>query len=105
MRDSYFTYDERLGIHVPDLLLEWDEYTEAQQQMILAEWESIRGNIPDRIQGLEQLINKKQSQLDEEESFNISCTLNYEIAELASQINDLWLWYRTQESTSGKIHA
>lgn len=38
-----FIYDERLGISIPDLNLEWDEYTKGEQQQILVHWENIRG--------------------------------------------------------------
>ncbi|MGG4267979.1 hypothetical protein [Peribacillus simplex] len=99
-----FTYDERLGIPIPDLKLEWDEYTKGEQQQILVQWENIRGSIPDRIKELESIINRKQFQLSDESNFTKSCQLNSEIAELASIINDLWLWYRTNQGVSEKMH-
>ncbi|AMM94189.1 hypothetical protein QUF81_10165 [Peribacillus simplex] len=99
-----FTYDERLGIPIPDLNLEWDEYTKGEQQQILVQWENIRGSIPDRIKELESTINRKQFQLSDESNFTKSCQLNSEIAELASIINDLWLWYRTNQGVSEKMH-
>lgn len=104
LKKKYFIYNDRLGIHIPDLDLHWEKYDSHIQQEILTEWEDIRGTIPDRIRDLEAIINKKQQQLNEEECFSTSCTLNYEIAELASQINDLWLWYRTQEDITEKSH-
>ncbi len=59
--------------------------------------------IPDRIKELEHYINAKQHHLNNEEDFEISCKLNSEIADLASIINDLWLWYRlTQMYLRGK---
>ncbi|MGE6378668.1 hypothetical protein [Peribacillus muralis] len=99
-----FTYDERLGIAIPDLNLEWDEYTKGEQQRILVHWENIRGSIPDRIKELETTINHKQNQLSDESDFAASCQLNSEIADLASIINDLWLWYRANQGVSGKMH-
>ncbi|MGE7182552.1 hypothetical protein ACQKKK_00860 [Peribacillus sp. NPDC006672] len=99
-----FTYDERLGIPIPDLNLEWDEYTKGEQQQILVQWENIRGSIPDRIKELESTINRKQFQLSDESNFTKSCQLNSEIAELASIINDLWLWYRANQGVSEKMH-
>ena len=97
-----FSFDQRLGIPIPNLQKEWELYSSEQQQQILFEWEQIRGNIPDRIKQLEKLINKKQEELNQEENFERSCLLNSNIAELASTINDLWLYYRTQQDVSGK---
>ena len=73
------------------------------QHAILLKWEQIRGKIPDRIKELEHYINTKQHHLNNEEDFEVSCKLNSEIADLASIINDLWLWYRlTQNVSEGK---
>ncbi|MGM7636398.1 hypothetical protein [Bacillus sp. Hm123] len=94
----YFQTNERLGIDVPHLPKEWSLYSMNEQATILHQWESIRGSIPDRIQEIEEKINERQTQLDHEESFDRSCLLNEEISELASIINDLWLWFRTSPS-------
>ncbi|MFE4704619.1 MULTISPECIES: hypothetical protein [Peribacillus] len=99
-----FIHDERLGIPIPDLNLEWDEYTKGEQQQILVHWENIRGSIPDRIKELESTINRKQFRLSDESNFAKSCQLNSEIAELASIINDLWLWYRANQGVTEKMH-
>lgn len=104
MNINFFVYEERLGIHIPDPTITWDQLNQNEQQIMLAQWENIRGNIPDRISDLEILINQKQIQLNEEDSFTNSCKLNSEIAELASVINDLWLWYRTQQDITAKAH-
>ena len=101
---DYFTFDERLGIHVPDLMHEWDKYCKETQQFILLNWESVRGTIPDRIAELEQEINHKQAKLSDESDFPRSCKLNTEIADLASIINDLWLYYRADQTISTKVH-
>ncbi len=101
---EHFSFDERLGISIPDLTLEWDEYNKETQQYILLHWERIRGSIPDRIAELEQEINFKQAKLSDESDFPRSCKLNTEIADLASIINDLWLWYRANQTVSTKVH-
>lgn len=102
--DIYFEFNERLGIRLPSLHKNWEEYTFDTQQSILLEWERIRGYIPDRIAELEQYINEKQAALSDESDFKKSCQLNTEIADLASIINDLWLWYRTNQDIGGKVH-
>ncbi|EIT85457.1 hypothetical protein A374_09478 [Fictibacillus macauensis ZFHKF-1] len=102
---KYFTYDERLGIHTPDLHQSWELYSSHEQAAILSQWENIRGTIPDRILAIEQTINTKQDQLSLEEDFERSCELNWEIASHASVINDLWLWYRTAEHVTNKAHT
>jgi len=101
---DHFYLNERLGILVPDIAMDWDQYSRETQHYILFHWEQIRGSIPDRIADLEQEINHKQGQLSDESDFPRSCQLNSEIAELASIINDLWLWYRTDQNLSTKLH-
>jgi hypothetical protein len=101
---EYFSFDQRLGILIPNLEIEWTEYTEETQQAILFHWEQIRGSIPDRIAELENSINQKQAELSNESNFKKSCELNSEIAELASIINDLWLWYRANQTMADKMH-
>lgn len=92
---SYFVYDYRLGILLPKLDKPFENYDKSTQEEIWLKWEQIRGTIPDRIKELEKQINDKQTQLGEEANFDITCKLNTEIAELASIINDLWIWYRS----------
>lgn len=99
MKD-FFYFDDRLGIMLPVLDFELDHLHRDTQHSILFQWEQIRGSIPDRIADLEQNINQKQALLQEESNFLVSCHLNEEIAELASVINDLWIWYRTNESAA-----
>ena len=101
---EHFTFDERLGIFLPDLTVDWEEFSEDIQQHILLHWEQIRGSIPDRIADLEEIINLKQAQLSNESNFPRSCQLNSEIAEHASIINDLWLWYRANQTLASKTH-
>ncbi|MFE8704213.1 hypothetical protein ACFYKX_26980 [Cytobacillus sp. FJAT-54145] len=102
--EDFFSHNERLGIPIPVLYQEWDQYSKETQQSILFQWEKIRGRIPDRIADLEEVINTKQAQLSDESDFIRSCQLNSEIAELASIINDLWLWYRANQNISEKLH-
>ncbi|MCQ6274389.1 hypothetical protein JMM81_05270 [Bacillus sp. V3B] len=102
--EEYFFYNDRLGIYLPAEDLEWSHLPEEIKASILLHWENIRGAIPDRIQDLEKLINQKQAQLSDEGDFKLSCQLNSEIAELASIINDLWLWFRTNQVISEKMH-
>ncbi|HDX9578344.1 TPA: radical SAM protein [Bacillus pseudomycoides] len=102
---QYFMYDEHLGMEIPALQGAWEDIPKKAQHAILLKWEHIRGKIPDRIKELEYHINTKQHRLNNEENFEISCRLNSEIADLASIINDLWLWYRlTQHVSEGKTH-
>lgn len=86
--EEHFSHNGRLGIPIPAFDREWDEYSPKTQQMILFQWEKIRGRIPDRIAELEVDINRKQSELSDEGNFERSCRLNSEISELASVIND-----------------
>ena len=101
-RNRCFVFNQRLGIPIPCLPHDWEYYSAEQQQNILLEWENIRGNIPDRIKQLGIQINDKQEQLNREENFERSCSLNSEIADLASVINDLWLYYRTHQDVSSE---
>lgn len=101
---EYFFFDSRLGIHIPDLKLDWDLYNKEAQHSILFFWEKVRGSIPDRIAKLEETINLKQDLLSNESDFPRSCELNSEICELASIINDLWIWYRANQTVSSKVH-
>ncbi|MDQ0340349.1 hypothetical protein J2S00_003158 [Caldalkalibacillus uzonensis] len=94
-----FKLNERLGIHIPILERDWDDYSLAEQAQILKQWEHYRSDIPGRIKELERLIERKQEALNEEADFECSCRLNDEIAELASIINDLNIWFRIQEET------
>ncbi|MBD1380116.1 radical SAM protein [Metabacillus arenae] len=103
---KWFQYDERLQIEVPVIQKSWDKISKEEQENILTKWEKVRGRIPDRIKELEKEIENKQAQLNEEENFEASCILNIQIADLASVINDLWIWYRINQTiNSTKIHS
>jgi hypothetical protein len=95
--DNYFSFNSRIQISVPSLQKKWDDYSIKEQELIVFEWEKIRGSIPDKIKYFESMINKKQEQLNNEADFDKSCALNQEISEFASKINDLWIWYRLEQ--------
>ncbi|GED66443.1 hypothetical protein BRE01_01450 [Brevibacillus reuszeri] len=99
-----FVRDERLGIRLPALNLEWEEYSSTERADILLEWEEIRATIPDQILRVETIIIAKTTQMSEEENFTRSCELNSEIHELASVINDLNIWFRVQQDHETKVH-
>lgn len=103
--NNWFKYNERLGIHLPNMKDQWEDYSLSDQEMILDTWEKIRGKIPDRISDIETDIEIKQLALYNESNFERSCVLNSEISELASQINDLWIWYRRGEEINTKVHV
>jgi hypothetical protein len=94
MSNHKFVYDERLGIHLPELRLPFEEYELQERTEIVTSWEQIRGHIPSRVMELEKVIELKLERLGEEENFENLCQLNGEISELASTINDLHIWYR-----------
>ncbi|MCC3376381.1 hypothetical protein [Cohnella sp. REN36] len=94
---THFVHDDRLGIDLPKLERPWELIAPELQAAIIAHWEVVRGQIPDRIFRLEASIRAKQGELDAEEDFRTACRLNGEIAELASRINDLQIWYRIQQ--------
>ncbi|MFM1652989.1 hypothetical protein ACI7RC_12920 [Brevibacillus sp. B_LB10_24] len=102
---DHFVLDHRLGIPLPALDREWDMYSTQERADMLLKWEEIRARIPDRILQLERIINQKQEQLHDEENFQRSCELIKEIAELASVINDLNIWFRVQQDFEpGQTH-
>ncbi|ALS20996.1 MULTISPECIES: hypothetical protein [Paenibacillus] len=100
-----FIMDERIGIPLPHLEKNFEDYSEQEQAEILLRWEEIRGMIPDRIKRLETMIIARQDQLNVEDNFAVSCRLNTEIADLASTINELHLWFRVhQDMAVGAAH-
>ncbi|MFS0554184.1 hypothetical protein [Brevibacillus sp. 179-C9.3 HS] len=99
-----FIRDERLGIRLPQLQLDWEDYSNTERADILLEWEEIRATIPDQIHRVEKVIIEKTKQMSEEDNFMRSCELNSEIHELASVINDLNIWFRVQQDHDTKVH-
>ncbi|MEB3100259.1 hypothetical protein [Ferviditalea candida] len=100
-----FVQNERLGIRLPELDREWEDYPLEERAAILVQWEQIRGTIPDRIKELETRIAGKQDRMNEEPDFVKCCELNSEIAELASCINDLHIWFRLNQELTSKRHS
>lgn len=105
--DGQFAHSARLGIRVPRLTDDWDSLPRSRQEAVLALWEEIRGSIPDHVKRFEEEIKIRQTMLFEEEDFAASCRLNSDIAELASRINDLHIWFRAQQDldSEGKRHG
>ncbi len=97
-------WNERLGIPLPQLDRDFEEYSDREQASILLRWEEIRGTIPDRVKQLERVIIQKQNQLNVEDNFRESCRLNSEIADLASTINELHLWFRVNQDMDARAH-
>lgn len=105
MQTYRFDWNDRLCIHVPVLLQDWESYSATEQAAMIGEWEMIRGSIPEQIIAFEKIINKKQGELFEEESFEKCCHLNFEIADYASRINDLHIWYRMNQELESRRHS
>ncbi|UVI31933.1 hypothetical protein [Paenibacillus spongiae] len=103
--NSLFVYNERLGIPIPKLASEWTCYSEEERASIVEQWETIRGTIPDQVIRFERKINEKQALLYEEVDFEASCALNWDIADLASRINDLHIWYRINQEIEPRRHS
>lgn len=105
MYQSCFMYDERLGIHVPSLDRPFEDYGVEERLAMIESWENIRGRIPTKVMALERLIERKLSEMGNENDFEKSCQINGEIAELASQIHDLQIWYRvSQDEPTARTH-
>ncbi|BBH21448.1 hypothetical protein Back11_27930 [Paenibacillus baekrokdamisoli] len=100
-----FLWNERLGISLPELDRSFELFSNEEQAFIVTQWEIIRGSIPDRVFAFELLIHVKQAELFEEEDFETSCTINSDIAELASRINDLHIWYRINQEIESRRHS
>lgn len=105
MTGCHFVWNVRLGIYLPSLELDWERCSVQEQTDIIARWELIRGGIPDVIMKLEHTIVLKLTMLNDEEDFEQSCLLNYEIAEYASRINDLQIWYRMNQELETRRHS
>ncbi|MBB3108233.1 hypothetical protein FHS18_000261 [Paenibacillus phyllosphaerae] len=100
-----FIFNERLGLNLPQLDANWEDYSDEEQASIVEQWEIIRGRIPDLVIRFEHQINVLQIQMNEEDDFDKTCTLNSNIADLASRINDLHIWYRINQELEGKRHS
>lgn len=99
-----FKFDRRLGIPIPTEALAFEQLSERERAEVLTYWEQIRGSIPDRILQLETEINQLQERLANSDVFSESCRINSEVADRASTINDLNLWFRVDESAHESRH-
>ncbi|MFV9510642.1 hypothetical protein [Tepidibacillus sp. LV47] len=97
-----FVYNDRLGIHIPDFQVDWEDLSLDEQVAVIDRWERERAKIPDRIKELEEEILRKQDimfQIPFEEYVEV----HKEIIDLSSAINDLNIWFRTHgQITEGK---
>ena len=90
-----FIFNSRLGIHVPEFDQEWESYSVKDQSDIIQRWDQERAKIPDQIRKLEHEIIRKQDAMFEM-SFEEYLIVHRQIVDLASRINDLNIWYRTE---------
>ncbi len=90
-----FKFDEKLGINIPIFEKEWEEFSVQEQLKIIQVWEKERASIPDRIKELEKKIDQLQELMYEIE-FNEFIKIHEEIVDMASAINSLNIWYRTE---------
>ncbi|MGG6313440.1 hypothetical protein [Paenibacillus macerans] len=105
MNHACFVYNERLDIQVPLLDRPFEDYELGERLAMIEHWEDIRGRIPSKVMLLERSIERMLNEMNEEADFERTCRLNGEIAELASRINDLHIWYRTsQDEPSARRH-
>ncbi|CAI6082532.1 hypothetical protein COHCIP112018_03676 [Cohnella sp. JJ-181] len=95
--ETQFVWDGRLGIPLPRFVVPWDEMDAEKRAAVVERWEAVRGRIPDAIMAREADIRRMLDDMFEEEDFGRCCSLNGEIAEAASVIHDLQIWYRTQQ--------
>lgn len=95
--EAQFEPDGRLGIPLPRFGVPWEQMNAVERACVVERWELIRGQIPAAILAREAKIRRLLDELFEEEDFVRCCSLNAEIAEAASAIHDLQIWYRTQQ--------
>lgn len=100
-----FVYNDRLGIHLPVLHLDWIEYSKAEQEAMIEQWERIKSRIPDRVHELEAVINQLQLEASQEDDWDRVCSLYEELYRIASIINDLNIWEKVDQYTSSQDEA
>lgn len=105
VKNYTFVYDERLTIEIPYLNTAWEELSIDEQKEILFRWEHIRATIPDQIKRLEIEVHALEKRLQIEDNQEQFIALSKRITELASQIIDLNLWFRTHEDITAKVHS
>ena len=94
--DQVFNFEERLGIEIPYLDKDWQEYSLNERTSILEKWELMRGRIPAQIAFFESEIESLQEDLHQEEDWDKSLHLMQQVSDYASRINDLNILFRTQ---------
>ncbi len=94
--EQVFNFEERLGIEVPYLEKDWQEYSLNERTSILEKWELMRGRIPAQIAYFESEIESLQENLHQEEDWDKSLQLMQLVSDYASRINDLNILFRTQ---------
>lgn len=92
-----FKFNERMGIQIPLVYVDWEELPLSDREDIITRWESIRGQIPDRILELDRLVEALQLKVNQEENWEEVCKLFHQISTIASTINELNIWYRKQQ--------
>jgi hypothetical protein len=95
-----FVYNERLGIQIPVQHREWQEYSRAEQEAMIEQWEMLRARIPDRVKQLEEVIEDRQLKIAVEEDWDRVVALYEDVFAMASIINDLNNWMRVETYTS-----
>lgn len=102
--NSLFRFDERLGISVPDLSLEWTQYSIADRSAVLERWEKERGDIMTRISVFEEEIAQLQEQLSEADDWDETVAIMGRMNDYASRIADLNILFRTQPDLEPSEH-
>lgn len=105
--NNLFVFDERLGIHVPELTQDWLVYSIEQRSAILERWENERGLIPQRVHEFETEIASLHDAMQDENEWDRTVALMDQINDYASRINDLNILFRTEphlEPTSHDEH-
>jgi len=99
-----FVYDDRLGIHIPDFKVDWEELSPVEQMQVIDQWEKQRAKIPDRVKKLEEKIMEKQDKMFEI-PFEEYVEIHKDIIDMSSAINDLNIWFRTHGQVTDEFGA
>lgn len=100
-----FEYDERLGVYLPHLEVEYDQMSEEQQYEFELKCQEICSKIPERIRELEQeymIIYEALKEAEDEDEF---LRYNDKMNELSKAISDLNLLYLQIEGTYLGAHV
>ncbi|MGZ4032367.1 MAG: hypothetical protein ACXVDJ_08160 [Tumebacillaceae bacterium] len=100
-----FVHDERLGIALPVLTHDWLLYSQEQQEAMIVRWEAIRARIPDRVKVLEEVIDRHQLAISQEDDWDQVVAHYEEVYRIASIINDLNIWMTIEQYTSESTEA